>query len=75
MNEELESLYNWFDISREELIKGHEGEWVLVADKKSLGYFREMQDGAKYAKQNGLKVGQFLVQYCIPREREHSLFY
>ena len=75
MPEKLISLYNWFDIERDELIKGHEGQWVLVADNSALGYFNDQSEATLSAEQRGLKVGEFLAQYCIPREQEYNMFY
>ena len=46
MPEKLISLYNWFDIERDDLIKGHEGQWVLVADNSALGYFNDQSEAA-----------------------------
>ena len=37
----LESLYNWFDMKRDEIISGHENERVLISDNKILGYFTD----------------------------------
>jgi len=68
------SLYDWFDLNRDTLIKEHTGEWVLVTDNGNLGYFKEQKAAAKYAKGKGFKVGEFLVQYCIPREQENNMF-
>ncbi len=75
MNEKLISLYNWFDIERNDLIKNHEGEWVLVANNKALGYFADQSEAVLNAEKNGLKIGEFLVQYCIPCEQEYNMFY
>lgn len=75
MNENLISLYNWFDIERDNLIQGHENQWVLVSDNNALGYFDDQSAAVSYAKEKGLKVGEFLAQYCITREQEYNMFY
>lgn len=75
MDEKLVSLYNWLDIKRDELIKGHEGEWVLVSDNEAFGYFPSQEEAIASAKKRGLKVGNFLAQYCITSEQEHQMFY
>ena len=41
MTETLKSLYDWFDIKRNEIIKDHEIERVLISDNKVLGYFND----------------------------------
>lgn len=75
MNEELVSLYNWFDIERDNLIKGHNRKWVLIADNSALGYYDDQADAVCDAQKKGLKIGNYLVQYCIPREEEYNMFY
>ncbi len=75
MNEELISLYNWFDIRRDDLIKDHEGEWVLVSGNESFGYFKSQSEAVSYAQSHGFKMGTFLAQLCIPREQERNMFY
>ncbi|MCR4712828.1 MAG: hypothetical protein K5751_00445 [Treponemataceae bacterium] len=72
--DKITSLYDWFDLNRDSLIKDHMGELVLVAGNENLGYFKEQKLAAKYAKQKGLKVREFLAQYCIPREQENNMF-
>lgn len=75
MDEKLESIYNWFDLNRENLIKGHEGERVLIGDRKFLGYFSDQDSAVEYAKSIGLKLGEFLVQRCITQEDEMNMLY
>ena len=71
----LESLYNWFDMKRDEIIAGHENERVLIADNEVLGYFQDERSAVQYAKQKNLKLGYFLVQRCITAKREQEMFY
>ena len=75
MNENLISLYNWFDIECDELIQGHEGERVLVSDNTALGYFPDEDSAVAFARKKELKVGNFLVQRCITREQEICYIY
>lgn len=75
MNETLQSLYNWFDINRSSLIKNHKGERVLISDNQNLGYFSDEHSAVDYAKQHGLKLGNFLVQRCITSDEEEQMFY
>ena len=72
--DKITSMYDWFDLNRDSIIKDHDGEWVLVAGNENLGYFNEQKEATRYAKQKGLKVGDFLAQYCIPREMENNMF-
>lgn len=71
----LTSLYNWFDMNRDSLVQGHEGERVLISDGKSLGYFSDEQSAVAAAKKQGLKLGDFLVQRCISAQKEEQMFY
>ena len=75
MTKKLRSLYNWFDIQRDYIIKGHENEWVLITPYEVLGYFPTQKSAADSAEQKGLKVGNFLAQMCITSEQEVNGFY
>lgn len=75
MTSSLQSLYDWFDINRDSLIKNHENERILIFDNKNLGYFSNELSAVNYAKQKGLKLGSFLVQRCISAEKEEQMFY
>ena len=75
MIENLESLYNWFDIKRDEIITGHENERVLISDNEVLGYFPDERSAVADALKRGLEPGNFLVQRCISEETELKMFY
>lgn len=75
MDENLKSLYCWFDIKRDEIIAGHENERVLISDNKVLGYFSDERTAVAEALSRGLKPGDFLVQRCITEEAELGRFY
>ena len=36
MDENLKSLYSWFDMKRDEIISGHENERVLISNNEVL---------------------------------------
>ena len=75
MTETLKSLYDWFDIQRDDIIKGHENERVLISDNKVLGYFADEKSAVAAALAQGYEVGNFLVQRCITEEEELQMFY
>ena len=75
MDENLKSLYSWFDIKRDEIIAGHENERVLISDNKVLGYFPDERTAVAEALRRGLEPGNFLVQRCITEEAELGMFY
>ena len=75
MNKKLIALYNWFDIQRDEIIKGHENEWVLISPYEILGYYPTQKSATDIAEQKGLKLGNFLAQKCLRSEQELNGIY
>lgn len=75
MTEKLESLYNWFDMKRNEIISGHENERVLISNNEVIAYFPDERTAVAEALKKGLKQGDFLVQRCITEEEELQMFY
>ncbi len=74
-NKRLSSLYNWFDMNRDEIINGHENEKVLLSDYVVEGYFKDEHEALMAAKAKKLKLGEFLVQWCIPKNEEYWCCY
>lgn len=74
MTEKLESLYNWFDMKRDEIISGHENERVLISNNEVIDYYPDERTAVAEALKKGLKQGDFLVQRCITEE-ELQMFY
>ena len=72
---QLKSLYDWFSISRDDVIKGHEKEVVLLADNSVMGYYPDKETALIDAKSKGLKLGEFLVQRCVTEEEESMYVY
>ena len=60
---------------RDGIILGHEGERVLIAGNAVLGYFPDERSAVRNANSRGLHAGEFLVQRCITKDEEHSMFY
>ena len=75
MDENLKSLYSWFDMKRDEIISGHENERVLISNNEVLGYFPDERTAVAAALKNGLESGNFLVQRCISEDEELKMFY
>lgn len=65
------SLYSWFDINREHIIKGHENQKVLLSENKVIDYFKDEHDALMAAKERNLNFGEFLIQWCVPKEEEY----
>ena len=74
-HDNLKSLYSWFDITRNDIIKGHEGERVLLSNNAVLGYYPDKQAALIAAKSKGLQLGEFLIQKCISKEEEMVYVY
>lgn len=75
MDENLKSLYSWFDINRDDIITGHENKRGLISDNNVLGYFPDERAAVASALGQGLEPGFFLVQRCISEEAELKMFY
>ncbi len=52
--ENLDDLYKWFDMNRDEIVKGHEGASVLLKDDAVISYFPNDDTGTRndYAEQH-----------------------
>jgi len=70
----LDDLYKWFDENRDTIIKGHEGNHVLLKDNAVVSYFRDDNEALAYAKKSGYAMGEFLIQDCISKDEE-SMYY
>ena len=66
----LDDLYKWFDENRNTIIKGHEGDRVLLKDNTIISYFPDDDKALKYAQKSGFAMGEFLIQECISKDEE-----
>ena len=71
----LDDLYKWFDKNRSSIIKGHEGEHVLLKDAAVISYFQSERSALEHAKKSGFFMGDFLIQECISKEEECMYYY
>jgi hypothetical protein len=71
----LNDLYKWFDENREIIIKGHEGDHVLLKDNAVISYFRDDNQALEYAQKSGFEMGEFLIQDCISKDDESMYYY
>ena len=71
----LDDLYKWFDKNRGAIIKGHEGEHVLLKDNAVISYFPGENAALEYAQKSGFFMGDFLIQECISKEEECMYYY
>jgi hypothetical protein len=71
----LDDLYKWFDENRGEIIKGHEGERVMLKDNTVISYFPDDDKALEYAKRSGYAISEFLIQECISKDEESMYYY
>jgi len=71
----LDDLYKWFDENRDTIIKGHEGNHVLLKDDKVVSYFHDDFEALEYAQKSGFEMGEFLIQECISKDEESMYYY
>ena len=57
--------WKWFKINRDNIVKGHEGQYSLLYDNSLIGYYKNEEAAILDAITHGMKVGDFLVQPCI----------
>ncbi len=50
---------DWFDENRDEIIKGHHGEWAEIRDHRVWGYFPTMEAGEAFMIAQGIELGDF----------------
>jgi len=67
---DMDSLYRWFDENRDTIIKGHEGEYVLLRGSAVISYFDDEDEALNYAQKSGFSIGDFLIQECISKDEE-----
>lgn len=72
---DLSSLYQWFNANRSGIIKGHEGEQVLLKENTVIGYYLDIEKALLGAAEKGFTVGEFLVQRCITEEADTMMYY
>jgi len=73
--ENLDSLYVWFDENRDEIIKGHDREHVLLRNNAVISYFPDDGKALEYARKSGFFMGDFLIQECISKDEESMYYY
>lgn len=75
MDVDLKELYQWFDDNRDEIIKDHNNEYVLIHDNNVVGYYKTMVDAVISANSKKLPRNSFLVQNCVSKEKATIHFF
>jgi hypothetical protein len=71
----LDDLYKWFDDNRDKIMKGHEGQYVLLKENTVISYFQDNNKALEYARESGFVMGEFLIQECISKDEECMYYY
>ncbi|MDR2589012.1 MAG: hypothetical protein LBC67_06250 [Spirochaetales bacterium] len=72
---DLNALYQWFNENREEIIKEHENEQVLIRDNTVIAYYPDIEKALLGAGEKGFTVGDFLIQKCITEKADTMMYY
>lgn len=67
----LQKDFEFFLENRSEIIEGHLGKFVVIADQQVVGYFAgQIEAIERVGKER--PIGTFLVQRCEPDEESYS---
>lgn len=66
--------YEWFSKNREQIIKEHHAQYVLIQDEKVIDYFDSEKDGIKYVNDNNIPFGTFALQPCLTEQEETGYY-
>lgn len=72
--DDLTRNYEWFSKNREQIIKDHHSQYVLIKDENVVGYFDSEQDGIKYVNDNNIQFGTFALQQCLTEQEETGYY-
>ena len=74
MNTALLDSHTWYENHRDEIVKRHNGRYVVVAGRAVVGdYATEGEALGETLKTRG--AGTFLVKHCIPKSEEAPIFF
>ena len=65
--------FEYFNNHREELLKDHKNEYVVIKDASIVGFFKEQAEAFKAMRDS--ELGTFIVQKCIPESEEIKEFH
>lgn len=70
---DMKSDFEWFKQNRDEIIKNHIGERVVIQNKEVKGYFADEEEAIK----NMLPTpaGEYIVQRCLPEDKDVEFYY
>jgi hypothetical protein len=65
--------FDYYDECQAEIVKGHIGEFVVVKDRRVVGYYKTEEDAFEAMKQ--YKLGTFMVKVCQEVGDDVAYFY
>lgn len=74
MDSKLEVEKNVFDSNIEEWRQAHLGEYVLIKDKKVIGFFKSLQEAFSKGTEF-FGVSDFFIKQIIPKDAVNVSFY
>ena len=70
----LEREYAFFKSIRDQLVKEHLGQSVVIKDESILGFYASDVEAIRET-QKTYPMGTFIVQKCVPEDQEMQKFY
>ena len=67
----LEKEFKYFKDHQEELVKKHEGKYLVIVGEEVVGAYDLEIDAYTEAKKH-YKPGTFLIQHCLPGENAYT---
>ena len=67
----LEKEVKYFKDHQDELVKKHEGKYLVIVGEEVVGVYEAEIDAYVEAKKNR-KPGTFLLQHCLPGESAYT---
>lgn len=70
---DMKSDFDWFKQNREQIIKDHIGERVVIQNKEIKGYFPNENDAINFMKPT--PIGEFIIQRCLPEDKDVEFYF
>lgn len=70
---DMKSDFDWFKHNRDEIIKNHIGERVVIQNKEIKGYYSNEEAAIKAMLPT--PAGEYIVQRCLPENEDVEFYY
>ena len=67
--------FTYFKANRDELIKDHINDVVVIMDCKVLGYYKTETEALQAMASVGYEIGTFNIQKCLPAADDKVMYY